>query len=124
RVSMNPEIYYHVVEIIHYPVFQYPPYDLAVAAKMVEVIDREELDVLHVHYAMPHAIISILARDIAKRDVKIVTTLHGTDITVLAYDKTFKKMIAYGIEASDAVTAESNQLVQLTTEKLEVTKNI
>lgn len=121
---INPEIYYHEVEISHYPVFQYPPYDLALAAKMAEVIDREELDVLHVHYAMPHAISAILARDIAKRDVKIVTTLHGTDITVLAYDKTFKKMIAYGIEESDAVTAVSNQLVQQTKEQLEVTKDI
>lgn len=121
---INPEIYYHEVEISHYPVFQYPPYDLALAAKMAEVIDREELDVLHVHYAMPHAISAILARDIAKRDVKIVTTLHGTDITVLGYDKTFKKMIAYGIEESDAVTAVSNQLVQQTKEQLEVTKDI
>src|SRR5699024_10949532 len=106
------------------PVFQYPPYDLALAAKMAEVIDREELDVLHVHYAMPHAISAILARDIAKRDVKIVTTLHGTDITVLGYDKTFKKMIAYGIEELDAVTDISNELVQETKEKLELTKDI
>lgn len=121
---INPEIYYHEVEITHYPVFQYPPYDLALAAKMAEVIDREELDVLHVHYAMPHAISAILARDIAKRDVKIVTTLHGTDITVLGYDKTFKKMIAYGIEQSDAVTAVSNQLVQQTKDQLEVKKDI
>src|SRR5699024_13522 len=121
---INPEIYYHEVEISHYPVFQYPPYDLALAAKMAEVMDREELDVLHVHYAMPHAISAILARDIAKRDVKIVTTLHGTDITVLGYDKTFKKMIAFGIEKSDAVTAVSSQLVQQTKEQLEVTKDI
>src|SRR5690625_102762 len=103
---INPEIYYHEVEISYYPVFQHPPYDLALAAKMAEVIDREKLDILHVHYARPHAISTILARDIAKRDVKIVTTLHGTDITVLGYDKVFKKMIAYGIEESDAVTAE------------------
>src|SRR5699024_2815741 len=90
---INPEIYYHEVEIGHYTVFQYLPDVISLAAKMAEVIDREELDVLHVHYAMPHAISAILARDIAKRDVKIVTTLHGTDITVLGYDKTFKKMI-------------------------------
>lgn len=121
---INPEIYYHEVEISHYPVFQYPPYDLALAAKMAEVIDREKLDVLHVHYAMPHAISAILARDIAQRNVKIVTTLHGTDITVLAHDKTFKKMIAYGIEQSDAVTAVSNQLVRQTKEQLEITKDI
>src|SRR5699024_7436554 len=121
---INPEIYYHEVEISHYPVFQYPPYDLALAAKMAEVIDREELDVLHVHYAMPHAIRAIRNRDKAKRDVNIVTKLNGTDIKVLGYDKTFKKMIAYGIEESDAVTAVSNQLVQQTKEQLEVTKDI
>src|SRR5699024_5277115 len=104
--------------------FQHPPYDLASAAKMAEVIDREKLDILHVHYAMPHAISAILAKDIAKRDVKIVTTLHGTDITVLGYDKVFKKMIAYGIEQSDAVTAVSQQLVEQTKEQLEVKKEI
>ncbi len=121
---INPEIYYHEVEISHYPVFQHPPYDLALAAKMAEVIDREKLDILHVHYAMPHAISAILARDIAKRDVKIVTTLHGTDITVLGHDKTFKSMIAYGIEQSDAVTAVSKQLVEQTKAQLEVEKHI
>lgn len=112
-----PNIFYHEVEVSHYPVFQYPPYDLALATKMAEVIDQEELDVLHVHYAMPHAICAILARDMAKRDVKIVTTLHGTDITVLGIDNTFKRMIKYGIEKSDAVTAVSRDLV-LQTEKM------
>jgi len=121
---VNPEIYFHEVEISHYPVFQHPPYDLALAAKMAEVIDREKLDILHVHYAMPHAISAILARDIAKRDVKIVTTLHGTDIIVLGFDKTFKKMITYGIEKSDAVTAVSQDLVERTIHDLKVDKEI
>lgn len=121
---INPGIYFHEVEISHYPVFQHPPYDLALAAKMAEIIDREQLDILHVHYAMPHAISAILARDIAKRDVKIVTTLHGTDITVLAFDKTFKKMITYGIEQSDAVTAVSEDLVSRTRDHLKVNQQI
>lgn len=121
---INPEIYYHEVEISHYPVFRHPPYDLALAAKMAEVIDREKLDILHVHYAIPHAISAILARDIAKHDVKIVTTLHGTDITVLGIDKTFKRMIAYGIEESDAVTAVSHDLVTQTKQQLDVEKDI
>lgn len=121
---INPEIYYHEVEISHYPVFQHPPYDLALAAKMAEVIDREKLDILHVHYAMPHAISAILAKDIAKHDVKIVTTLHGTDITVLGIDKTFKCMIKYGIEKSDAVTAVSHDLVERTVKQLNVEKDI
>ncbi|MEC5422483.1 N-acetyl-alpha-D-glucosaminyl L-malate synthase BshA [Virgibacillus sp. C22-A2] len=122
--QIHPKVFYHEVELTHYPVFQYPPYDLALATKMAEVIDREELDILHVHYAMPHAICAILARDIAQHNVKIVTTLHGTDITVLGFDPTFKKMIRYGIEKSDAVTAVSNSLVNQTIEMLEVNKEI
>jgi len=119
-----PNIYYHEVEISNYPVFQYPPYDLALAAKMAEVVDREHIEILHVHYAMPHAISAILARDLADHPVKVVTTLHGTDITVLGFDPTFKKMISHGIEQSDAVTAVSNSLVKQTKEKLGVKKDI
>jgi N-acetyl-alpha-D-glucosaminyl L-malate synthase BshA len=119
-----PKIYYHEVELNHYPVFQYPPYDLALATKMAEVIDQKKLDILHVHYAMPHAICAILAKDIAQHDVKIVTTLHGTDITVLGIDHTFKKMIQHGIEKSDAVTAVSHDLVRQTKEMLEIKKDI
>lgn len=121
---IHPDIYYHEVEMSHYPVFQYPPYDLALAAKMAEVIEREKLDVLHVHYAMPHAISAILAKDIADHDVKIVTTLHGTDITVLGIDQTFKRMIRYAIEKSDRVTAVSHSLAQDTKKQLQVYKDI
>jgi N-acetyl-alpha-D-glucosaminyl L-malate synthase BshA len=121
---VDPKIFFHEVELSHYPVFQYPPYDLALATKMAEVIDQEELDILHVHYAMPHAICAILAKDIAERDVKVVTTLHGTDITVLGIDNTFQKMIQYGIEKSDAVTAVSKSLVRQTVEMLNVKKEI
>src|SRR5690625_153503 len=119
-----PNIYYHEVEISNYPVFQYPPYDLALAAKMAEVVDREHIEILHVHYAMPHAISAILARDLTDHPVKVVTTLHGTDITVLGFDPTFKKMISHGIEQSDAVTAVSNSLVKQTKEKLGVKRDI
>jgi L-malate glycosyltransferase len=119
-----PSIFYHEVEMSHYPVFQYPPYDLALATKMAEVIDREELDILHVHYALPHAICAILARDMAERDVKIVTTLHGTDITVLGIDNTFNRMIKYGIEKSDAVTAVSKDLVDQTRQMITTNKDI
>ncbi|WP_404452830.1 N-acetyl-alpha-D-glucosaminyl L-malate synthase BshA [Virgibacillus necropolis] len=122
--QVNPSIFYHEVELNHYPVFQYPPFDFALANKMADVIDREKLDILHVHYAMPHAVCAILARDIASHDVKIVTTLHGTDITVLGIDQTFKKMIKHGIEQSDAVTAVSKSLVNQTKDMLGVTKNI
>jgi len=122
--QIQPMIYFHEVEPSHYPVFKYPPYDLALASKMAEVADREELDILHVHYAMPHAISAILARDIAKRDFKIVTTLHGTDITVLGIDSTFKSMIKYGIDQSDAVTAVSHSLANQTKEVLHTEKEI
>ncbi|MGM8365363.1 N-acetyl-alpha-D-glucosaminyl L-malate synthase BshA [Virgibacillus sp. W0181] len=120
----HPNIFYHEVEVNHYPVFQYPPYDLALSAKMAEVIDREKLDILHVHYAMPHAICAILAREIAKHDVKIVTTLHGTDITVLGIDPTFEQMIKHGIEKSDAVTAVSHSLATNTAETLHIQNEI
>src|SRR5690625_7766894 len=78
--SLHPSIYYHEVEVTNYPVFQYPPYDLALAAKMAEVVDREKIDILHVHYAMPHAISAILAKDLADHDVKIITTLDRKSV--------------------------------------------
>ncbi|MGP4041319.1 N-acetyl-alpha-D-glucosaminyl L-malate synthase BshA [Gracilibacillus sp. D59] len=116
--SFNPNIYFHEVELNHYPVFQYPPYDLALATKVAEVIDTEKLDIIHAHYAVPHAICAILAKQMAKQPVKIVTTLHGTDITVLGIDLSLKKMIQFGIEQSDAVTAVSDSLVKQTKEML------
>ncbi|MFC4404370.1 N-acetyl-alpha-D-glucosaminyl L-malate synthase BshA [Gracilibacillus xinjiangensis] len=120
----DPNIYFHEVEMSHYPVFQYPPYDLALATKMAEVIDAEKLDIIHAHYAVPHAICAILAKQMSKHPVKIVTTLHGTDITVLGIDLSMKKMIRFGIEESDAVTAVSNSLVNQTKEMIGVTKDI
>ncbi|MGP4075303.1 N-acetyl-alpha-D-glucosaminyl L-malate synthase BshA [Halobacillus sp. K22] len=119
-----PNIYYHEVEVSNYPVFQHPPYDLALANKMAEVINREELDILHVHYAMPHAICAILAKQMANRDVKIITTLHGTDITVLGIDSSLKQMIKFGIEQSDKVTAVSESLVHQTQDQLSTDKQI
>lgn len=111
---LHHNIYFHQVHVNQYSVFQYAPYDIALASKMAEVIRRENLDVLHVHYAIPHAICAILAKQMAGSDVKIVTTLHGTDITVLGYDPTLVEAIKFGIEKSDAVTAVSNALRQET----------
>ncbi|MCP3030715.1 N-acetyl-alpha-D-glucosaminyl L-malate synthase BshA [Halobacillus sp. A1] len=119
-----PNIFYHEVEVSNYPVFQHPPYDLSLANKMAEVINREELDILHVHYAMPHAVLAILAKQMSDRDIKIVTTLHGTDITVLGIDSSLKQMIKFAIDQSDRVTAVSESLVSQTREQLETVKPI
>jgi L-malate glycosyltransferase len=117
-------IYYHQVEVNQYSVFQYPPYDIALASKMAEVADREQLDLLHVHYAIPHAVCAILAKQMCKKDIKIVTTLHGTDITVLGYDGSLTDAIKFGIEKSDIVTAVSSSLVEQTYELISPDKQI
>lgn len=122
--KMYHNIYYHQVEVNQYSVFQYPPYDIALASKMAEVIQKENLDILHVHYAIPHAVCAILAKQMSNQDVKIVTTLHGTDITVLGYDLTLSEAIRFGIEKSDAVTAVSNSLISQTYELIKPDKEI
>ncbi|BDG44069.1 N-acetyl-alpha-D-glucosaminyl L-malate synthase BshA [Saccharococcus caldoxylosilyticus] len=117
-------IYYHEVSVNQYSVFQYPPYDLALANKIAAVAKREQLDVLHAHYAVPHAVCAVLARQMVGGKLKIVTTLHGTDITILGYDPSLSDMIKFGIEQSDVVTAVSNALVRQTYELLDVQKPI
>lgn len=121
---MYHNIHYHQVEVNQYSVFQYPPYDIALASKMAEVANQEGLDLLHVHYAIPHAVCAILAREMSGRDLKIVTTLHGTDITVLGNDPSLSDAIKFGIEKSDIVTAVSNSLVSQTMELLNPDKEI
>ncbi|OLN23222.1 N-acetyl-alpha-D-glucosaminyl L-malate synthase BshA [Domibacillus antri] len=121
---MYHNIFFHQVEVNQYSVFQYPPYDIALASKIADVIKREKLDILHVHYAIPHAVCAILGKQMAKSNVKIVTTLHGTDITVLGADSALTSAIKFGIEQSDAVTAVSNSLVHQTNELIEPDKLI
>ncbi|KQL35702.1 MULTISPECIES: N-acetyl-alpha-D-glucosaminyl L-malate synthase BshA [Bacillaceae] len=121
---MYPNITFHQVDVNSYSVFQYAPYDIALANKMAEVIEDEGLDVLHVHYAIPHAVCAILARDMADSDIGIVTTLHGTDITVLGEDSSLSGAIRYGIEKSDVVTAVSDSLVSQTLELISPKKEI
>jgi N-acetyl-alpha-D-glucosaminyl L-malate synthase BshA len=122
RVYHN--IFFHQVEVNQYSVFQYPPYDIALASKMADIIQREKLDILHVHYAIPHAVCAILAKQMAKSNVKIVTTLHGTDITVLGSDSALTPAIKFGIEQSDAVTAVSDSLVRQTKDMIAPEKDI
>lgn len=117
-------IYFHEVEVNHYSVFRYPPYDLTLASRMAQVANREKLDILHVHYAIPHAISAYLAKQMIDHPIKVITTLHGTDITVLGYDETLKDLIKFGIEQSDAVTAVSANLIKQTQEVLQINKPI
>ncbi|TMW73572.1 N-acetyl-alpha-D-glucosaminyl L-malate synthase BshA [Alteribacter natronophilus] len=122
--NVNANIYFHEVQVNQYSVFRYPPYDLALASKMSEVAKREGLDLLHVHYAVPHAISAHLAKEMTGNGLKVVTTLHGTDITVLGYDPSLSDMIRFGIERSDCVTAVSDDLVRQTRELLGTEKQI
>lgn len=125
--KVYPNIFFHEVEVNNYSVFQYPPYDIALASRMADVIREEHLDVLHVHYAIPHAVCAVLGRDMAGqagKRVGIVTTLHGTDITVLGDDALLTTAIRYGIEKSDVVTAVSTSLKNQTLELIQPNQTI
>lgn len=109
----HPNIWYHEVEVSHYPLFDYPPYDLALATRMAEVAEIYSLDLLHVHYAIPHSVSAYLARQMLRRSGKrlpFVTTLHGTDITLVGQDRSYLPITRFSIEESDGVTAISKYL--------------
>jgi N-acetyl-alpha-D-glucosaminyl L-malate synthase BshA len=108
----TPRIHYHEVEVSNYPLFQYPPYCLALASRMADVAESYQLDVLHVHYAIPHSIAAMLAQQMLapKRRLPIVTTLHGTDITLVGVDPSYFPITKFGIEKSDGVTSISDNL--------------
>jgi N-acetyl-alpha-D-glucosaminyl L-malate synthase BshA len=114
----TPRIYYHEVEVSTYPLFQYPPYTLALASTMAEVAEHYGLDLLHVHYAIPHSISALLARQMlaSRRRLPFVTTLHGTDITLVGADRSYLPITRFSIEQSDAVTSISENLRQQTEE--------
>ncbi|WP_301107046.1 N-acetyl-alpha-D-glucosaminyl L-malate synthase BshA [Sporosarcina sp.] len=109
-LDAHPNIQFHEVTIEGYAVFKYPPYDIALANRIAQVIESENLDLLHVHYAVPHAISAVLAKDMAESTIGIITTLHGTDVTILGYDPALKNTLSYGINKSDRVTAVSHSL--------------
>ena len=105
-----PRVFFHEVDVGRYPLFQYPPYDLALAVRMHEVVINEGLDLLHVHYAIPHATSAWIAKEMLRdqgRDITVITTLHGTDITIVGQDHSFHAITKFSIERSDAVTAVS-----------------
>ena len=111
-------IHFHAVDMLSYPLFEYPPYTDALASKLFEVAMAEQLDLIHVHYAIPHSVSAYLAREMLKptRYLPVVTTLHGTDITLVGRDASFLPITRFGIEHSDAVTAISNYLRDATHE--------
>jgi N-acetyl-alpha-D-glucosaminyl L-malate synthase BshA len=123
-------IFYHEVEMYNYPLFEFPLYSIALASKLVEVVKFNEIDLIHAHYAIPHATSAYLAREIikseleCKKDIKVVTTLHGTDITLVGLEPSFLNTMKFSIEQSDGVTAVSNFLKDKTKSAYSIRKEI
>ncbi len=105
---------YHAVDVSAYPLFRFPPYDLALATRMLEVHEEHKLDLFHVHYAIPHAISAFLARAMSREPIKFVTTLHGTDITIVGADRAYARPTRFALEQSNAITAVSRFLADET----------
>lgn len=127
----QPNIHYHEVEVSRYPLFEYPPYDLALATRMAEVAEIYNLDLLHVHYAIPHSVSAMLARQMLacdhnrkSRKLPYVTTLHGTDITLVGADPSYLPITRFSIDQSDGVTSISHYLAKRTLEVFPVTAPI
>ncbi len=124
---ISSKLHFHQVLIEEYPLFQYQPYELALSSKMVEVVQKHELEVLHVHYAIPHAYAAYMAKQMLKEkgiNVKVVTTLHGTDITLVGSHPTYKTAVEFSINNSDVVTVVSNNLRKTTNELFNIKKHI
>jgi L-malate glycosyltransferase len=123
--STSERIQFHEVEVTTYPLFDHPPYTLALATKMTEVAESAGLDLLHVHYAIPHSVSALLARMMAApRKLPFITTLHGTDITLVGNDRSYLPITRFSIEQSDGVTAISNYLRDRTVKEFEIKKPI
>ena len=127
RLYFHPNIYYHEVSVPTYPLFDFPPYETALTSTLVNVITNNNLDLLHVHYAIPHASAAYFARQILKksgRDIPYITTLHGTDITLVGRDQTYAPVVAFSINESDAITAVSHNLKDETISSFPIEKDI
>jgi N-acetyl-alpha-D-glucosaminyl L-malate synthase BshA len=123
----SENLYYHEVDIKSYPLFDFPPYELALASKMVSVVKYEKLDLLHVHYAIPHASAAYMAKQILKEEgihIPVVTTLHGTDITLVGKDPSYEPVVTFSINQSDGVTAVSQDLRKETYEYFNIKRDI
>jgi N-acetyl-alpha-D-glucosaminyl L-malate synthase BshA len=124
---LNENVYFHEVRFQHYPLFEYPPYETALASKMVDVVKYEKLDLLHVHYAIPHASAAYMAKQILATQgihIPVITTLHGTDITLVGKDASYEPVVTFSINQSDGVTAVSNDLAQETYQTFNITRHI
>ncbi|GAA4732303.1 N-acetyl-alpha-D-glucosaminyl L-malate synthase BshA [Flavisolibacter ginsenosidimutans] len=122
-----PNIFYHEVQVPTYPLFDYPPYETALASTMVDVIKNNNLQLLHVHYAIPHASAAYMAKKILEAEglhIPVITTLHGTDITLVGRDKTYAPVVTFSINQSDAITAVSQNLRDETFKHFKIEKNI
>src|SRR5271170_5843261 len=126
RLSATSErIFFHEVEVTTYPLFDHPPYTLALATKMIEVAEETSLDLLHVHYAIPHSVSALLARLMAApRKLPFITTLHGTDITLVGNDRSYLPITRFSIEQSDGVTAISKYLKDRTIKEFDTRRPI
>lgn len=125
--KLAPNIFFHEVDVTSYPLFEYPPYSLTLTSKMASIAKHEKLDVLHVHYAIPHATSAVIARQILEQQgirIPVVTTLHGTDITIVGRDPSFAPVVTYSINQSDGVTAVSEYLRKETLSNFEIDRNI
>jgi len=125
--GFHPNIYFHEVKVPTYPLFDFPPYETALASAMVDVIINQKLDLLHVHYAIPHASAAYFAKQILKKkglDIPVITTLHGTDITLVGKDATYEPVVTFSINESDAVTAVSHSLREETLREFGIEKDI
>lgn len=123
--SFHHNIYFHEVEIASYPLFKYPPYALGLATKLVELVEAYDLELIHAHYAIPHAASAYLAKQILpSRAIKVITTLHGTDITLVGADQSFHRVIKFTIETSDGVTAVSDYLKLRTIREFAIQRDI
>lgn len=125
--GFHANIFYHEVRVPTYPLFDYPPYETALASAMVDVVNNNKIDLLHVHYAIPHAAAAYMAKQIlAKQNKKIpvITTLHGTDITLVGRDKTYSPVVTFSMEESDILTAVSNNLKEETYRNFTINKPI
>jgi len=125
--EFNANIFYHEVRVPTYPLFDYPPYETALASTMVDVIANNQLQLLHVHYAIPHASAAYMAKKILEgegKKIPVITTLHGTDITLVGRDKTYAPVVAFSINQSDAITAVSSNLRDETYKNFPIRKNI